>query len=45
MESCISIVRFFVLVNGSPMGFFDSSRGLIQRDPLSPLPFPSYRGP
>jgi hypothetical protein len=38
-SDCITMARFFIMINGSPQGFFGSSQGLCQEDPLSPLLF------
>ena len=32
---CVTTAAFSVIVNGSPTGFFKSSKGLRQGDPLS----------
>ena len=39
MMRCISIVKYFVKIHGKPQGYITPSRGLRQRDPLSPYLF------
>ena len=36
---CVKIVSYFVLVNGDPCGMIFPTRGIRQRDPLSPFLF------
>lgn len=35
----ISTVKFSLIINGSPEDFFQSHRGLMHGDPMSPFPF------
>ncbi|XP_042041283.1 uncharacterized protein LOC121786721 [Salvia splendens] len=39
MERCIGSCWFSILINGAPSGFFRSTRGLRQGDPISPALF------
>ena len=36
---CVSTVKFSILLNGTPVDIFGSTRGVCQGDPLSPLLF------
>ena len=39
MYFCISIIQFSILINGTPCGYCNSTRGIRQGDSLSPLFF------
>ena len=39
IRGCLSLVEYFVILNGRPRGKFKGIRGLRQSDPLSPVLF------
>lgn len=39
---CLAMVRFSILINGAPYGYFNAERGLHQGDPISPALFTIY---
>ena len=39
IKICIHSTKFFILINGTPKGYFGASNGLKQGDPLCPLLF------
>lgn len=39
VHSCISTVRFSILLNGAPFGYFKGGRGIREGDPMSPALF------
>ncbi|XP_075083660.1 uncharacterized protein LOC142167393 [Nicotiana tabacum] len=39
IKFCIITVKYSILINGGPVGFFSPQKGLKQEDPLSPFLF------